>query len=628
MLLRRNQFVPYVPLLNEHLAVDESSGLVAVVRERGCVEIYSVGLNFTLVNRFTVSEPSVEAICFLKTTTTLAPVDHVHGIPEDLKREKIILDNQLTSQYSLLAVASVDGSIRLISPRTGTVSATCDSMGGGPIWCMAPSGFFKLLIGCEDGSVRELEMANDGLSFVSKTLIVDRAPEGRPLLISYDPISHQTAVALDNLTVRIIDNKTKQVTTSRFEQAATTLAWSLDGKVLFVGHADGSLSIVNPRVGHVRQRMRHHLAPLKSICVMPDSTVYAAGVDYRCLQVVKNNESNFSKSCQRRVCHNDVIGMARYGQLVIQCCVDGSLRLFNHLRFGDKDCDRVISGLPNRPSIATSDDYLVANLHDKVMIWSHGQEEPLFMAELLANDCLILDMVVSRSNQIAVQYPRSCHVFKFDGLAFALVKKVKQPFARISFAQDSLVSCHHTSNGIAIIVDGEKKIDLETNAFIITMATSDTHTAISLSNSSVVFFDHKTFEHKIIELPSVIICLLLKDQTLYAYTITHQCFQVDVVSGNNSEMMVPRVFAKQYDVVRGLIFDPNTEALYAWSEFGICKIGDENDRMCDAKGSGPFKCLIHASFIRGGEMVTVERPWQHVMPHLPPAFIPPKFGQQ
>lgn len=654
--IHRNRFVPYRPLLNKHLASSQSSALLAVAREKAVVDIFSMAVNCTHLKRMVVLPEGleVESICFVTVGSPMdSSLDNIDRNFDPLK-EKII--GSIPEQYELLAIAAADGVIRIFSPRTGRLMCSADSHGGGPIWSLVAIGDRKLMAGCEDGVVRQYEMTADGreLRFVS---VVDRVPSsGKIHRIAYNKTVNSLAVALDDGNVRIVDLENPVRTKSSiFRPSAipTSLSWTPNGNALFVGMNDGTLIIVDPKINQVRTEMCHLAAPINSIVACGILDIFASGVDHRTIHVsrITGTSKEWLKANQRRVCNNDVIGMefmvVNGKPLLIQGCIDGSLRIVNPFRFNAADSDRIISGLPPRPIIRSSGTLLAANLFDSVSVWTHGvfntvaeiiTAEPRLLADLKFKEPII-DIDLSDSI-LAVQFANKCKTFKIgDGI----VEKLKTFSSRadmIQLVNGQVFGIEQCAEGIQLHMDGQLVQTASTKAFAIRMSATQRHVAVSLTDSSVLVFD--TVDVKTISIPfeTAPTCLSFKrDNLLAVYTVDHQCVMRNIARESGVPILVPAYWQNQHDTVQGIVnADSEASTVYAWSEFGVCRLGAEGgekrrkrvegEELSGLRQHDPWRSVIHFALLNQREAVVVERPWRDVMPSLPPAFEPPKYGQQ
>lgn len=656
--IHRNRFVPYKPLLNKSLSSSQSSDLLAVAHERVVVDIFSMALNCAHLKRIVVLPEGleVESMCFVSVGLTMDE----QALPENMDRnydprkERVL--GTVPEQYELLAIASADGVIRIFSPRTGRLMCSADSHGGGPIWSLVAIGNRQLMAGCEDGIVRLYEMEPDGrtLKFLS---VVDRAPSGGKIQrIAYNKAANCLAVALDDGSVRIVDIENPVKTKSSIFKAGsipTAMSWAPNGNILFVGMSDGAIMIVDPKICQVKSEFSHLAAPVNSIISCGLLDVFAAGVDHRTMHISRLNEESkeWLKADQRRVCNNDVIGMefmvVNGKPLLIQGCIEGSLRIVNPFRFNVSDNDRIVSGLPQRPIIRSTETMLAANLHDSISIWAHGvynsvaeiiTSEPRLVIDMKFND-IVIDFDLSDS-LLAVQLPTRCKVFKIAQGSVEKISSFKSHADMIQIVDDKVLSIEQAAEGILVYENGSLVHSVPTRAFALRMHAIQNKVAVSLSDSTVVVIDTVEGKHDQISFPTMPTCLAFKtDNLLAVYTIDHQCIMHNLTRQTGAPILVPDHWRSQHDTVQGIVNAQSVAStVYAWSEFGVCRLGAEGGEKRRKRVEGeevngirlhdPWRSVIHFGLLNQREAVVVERPWRDVMPLLPPAFEPPKYGQQ
>src|SRR5262249_39088165 len=159
----------------------------------------------------------------------------------------------------------------------------------GAIWSVCPLlvGSGAIAIGCQDGTARMLQMSADArtMEYVG---VLDRAPSGKVVCMSFCQTKKWLAVGMDNDFVRIVDiDRKTSIGQYHTDSIPTALEWSCSGDSLFVGLKSGKLLIVDPNTCQPLSEMTLHIATIRSIVSCGNLDVFVAGVDHRTLHLTR-----------------------------------------------------------------------------------------------------------------------------------------------------------------------------------------------------------------------------------------------------------------------------------------------------------------------------------------------------
>lgn len=350
--VHRCRFVDYVPDAVHGLAFSPSGERLAVARANADIELWNVGAGWTQELRLPGGQDrSVEALVWANETRMLS--------------------------------AGLDGFVTEWNLDGLCERRTCASYGGA-IWTMAPShGRSAVAVGCEDGGIRLLSIADDRLEY-TRTL-ADRQ-NGRILSVAWQPGDEWLVAGdADSTICRYHVASGRALLFIGTERVARdpTLVWCVaalrDGTVIGADSL-GTLQFWSCEHGTLLQSLRLHDADILAMAVdEDDGNIYTAGVDNKVVQYsrVAATAGRWIFTSKTRVHTHDVRALALSGpprRLLVSAGIDTQLVVYSSSDFARGHLRKLVP-FPQGPcaSLARVARILMFQHSNKLQLWRLGE---------------------------------------------------------------------------------------------------------------------------------------------------------------------------------------------------------------------------------------------------------------
>eukprot|EP00040_Diaphanoeca_grandis_P029238 m.170849 g.170849 ORF g.170849 m.170849 type:complete len:782 (-) comp31622_c1_seq1:25-2370(-) len=358
--VHRCRFVEYQPNCINSFAVqthptattDEVDEKIAVARSNGDIEIWNISSGWHM--------------------------ERVIPGGEDISVEQVIWHG------NRLFTAGLHSMITEWNVSKLRVETIVDSFGGS-VWCIAMNKEgTKIAAGCEDGSIKILDMTDDTLVFVKS---FDRQ-EGRILSVDWHADGETIVSGASDSTIRLWNVETGKcklritVQTAKKQQA---LVWSvkiLENMTIVSGDSLGKTQIWDGKFGTLLQSFVEHEADVLVTAVSSDSKhIFSSGVDNRLIQLTKLDDTPIKQgewvlSARHRDHTHDVRALALSPRgAVVTGGLDTNLMVYQAARFSRYGAShRKIPPFPQNQifSIAPKANMVCYQRDRAVKIWQLG----------------------------------------------------------------------------------------------------------------------------------------------------------------------------------------------------------------------------------------------------------------
>ncbi|KAJ6084355.1 hypothetical protein N7486_011155 [Penicillium sp. IBT 16267x] len=173
----------------------------------------------------------------------------------------------------LLASGSLDKTVRLWDPATGTLKLTLEGHSG-PVWSVAFSPDGRLLAsGSNDETVRLWDPATGTLKLTLE------GHSGSVRSVAFSPDGRLLTSSSNDNTVRLWDpaTGTLKLTLEGHSGPVGSVAFSPDGGLLASGSDDETVRLWDPATGTLKLTLEGHSGPVGSVAYSPDGGLLASG---------------------------------------------------------------------------------------------------------------------------------------------------------------------------------------------------------------------------------------------------------------------------------------------------------------------------------------------------------------
>ncbi|TPX65865.1 hypothetical protein SpCBS45565_g04902 [Spizellomyces sp. 'palustris'] len=387
--------------------------VLACARSNGDVELWNPRGQGWFLERTIPGSPnsSVETVLWIHRTAV--DPETTKDSDFDSQEERAAYIRALRAAPPRLITAGLDGRIvewDTISLRPRQIAEP----GGGAVWCVAVNqSHTRLAVGCEDGHVRILDVADGRLEFIK---LLEKAPT-RILSIAWHPVGQYVVVGGADSSIRKVDVRTGQIVqrlTTDTVPGEETIVWDLkvlQDSTIVSGDSMGKVTFWDWKSGTPVRSVKAHGADVLCLVANKAGTkVWSSGVDRKVVQIslidlgstasvtkspAREGKKKVSKHSKQGGSKNWVVsGEKRYHSHDVRALSLLEGRPYDALVSGGVDSTLVVSSpltefpylkqyrmptFPHRPiiQITRRSRFLLARFPDHVKLWQLGRALPM-----------------------------------------------------------------------------------------------------------------------------------------------------------------------------------------------------------------------------------------------------------
>lgn len=608
---------------------------------------------------------------------------------ENWLQEVVIRGNKSSSVESLvwyknrLFTAGLNGLIQEWDAYKQRPIAVTESFGI-PVWCLAVDHVQgRLAAGCEDGSIKLYSVTGDGIDYIS-TL---SRQEGRVMSIAWTKLGKNIITGGVDSTVRKYKVKSGscelRITLDEHQNSKDTVVWDLkclDNDNMVTALSTGKLQIFDSKLGTLKQSFELCAADILTLAVsVNEKMLFASGIDQRVFKLEWVEASGQYVVSESVLVHShDVRALAiSSSDQLVSGGVDTQLVLYSQQQFGMKRLATVFPPFPHHHHhYQLIRNILVVQQLKSLQFWklqevpestdvkcSPYHPVPQYLLRLKSpNEDHIECFTVSGDAKLCAAATDNViwiyQLFLDDGKVISLAKLDYHACRMTFMIQNRLLLCSVEGHiDMAEGNDYSEKSQVSTKCelpFLVSTSCDGNRVALCYINQTgfVVCPNDNKLVNNIPKLPSVVTAADFLSDNIVLCCASHEIFCYDLANDQLKQWINTRASSPLRGPIVGIFFTQAPKSLMViYSHHNLLltshqifrqakpsKIGTKRKlsttqaqalSWSDLTVHSPVKCerVLYASSVdTKGDLCVVEKPWEDILSHLPPALVRHKYA--